>query len=155
MRTVVSEPADLISRVGEHLGWSGWHTITQTEIDHFAEATGNRAPVHTDPDFAKSTPFGATIAFGIQVLAMATMLLDDVWELRVSNGVDYGSDKVRHLGPVRSGDAVRLGAIVASAEELPDSSAGRGVRVTLALTFETEGTERPVCAAEIIYVFWF
>jgi len=155
MRTVVSEPADLIARVGEHLGWSGWHTITQTEIDHFAEATGNRAPVHTDPEFAKSTPFGATIAYGIQVLAMATMLLDDVWELRVSNGVDYGSDKVRHLAPVRSDDAVRLGATILSAEEVPASTGGRGVRVTLDVTFEAEGAERPACVAQIIYVFWF
>jgi acyl dehydratase len=156
MRIVVSQPADLTSRVGEHLGWSTWHTVTQAGVDHFAEATGNRAPIHTDPEFARATPYGTTIAFGIQVLAMATMLLDDIWELRATNGVDVGSNKVRHLAPVRVGTGVRLGVRVVSAELVPATTGvPDGVRATLELTFEAEGSERPACIAEIVFIYWF
>ena len=49
MALIMSTPADFTDRVGEHLGWSDWHTISQAEVDHFAEATGNRTPIHTDP----------------------------------------------------------------------------------------------------------
>ena len=148
---VVSSPDDLTSRVGKHLGWSEWHAVTQAEIDHFAEATGNRAPIHTDPEFAKHTPYGGTIAFGMQILAMATFLLSDLWELRVTGGVDVGSNKVRQLAPVVAGSRVRVGATIASAEPVDPN----GIRTTLALTFEVEGSERPACAAEIVYIYYF
>ncbi len=151
MRITVREPADLTSRVGEHLGWSDWHTVTQAEVDHFAEGTGNRAPIHTDPEFAARTPYGTTIAFGIQILAMATMLLGDIWELQVTNGVDVGANKVRHLAPVPVGTAVRLGMRIAAAEPVD----GNGVRVTQDVTFEVEGSERPACVAEIVFIYWF
>jgi len=147
---VIAEPDDLLSRVGHHLGWSEWHTITQAHIDAFAEATGNTAPIHTDPEFARTTPYGATIAFGIQVLAMATFLMHDVWELRVTGGVDVGSNRVRHLAPVLSGSRVRVGVILTEAEPLD-----RGVRATLDLTFEVEGSERPACVAQIVFLYYF
>lgn len=149
---VVSEPADLISRVGEHLGWSNWHTITQAEIDHFAAGTGNRAAIHTDPEWAAAHgPYGGTIAFGIQVLAMATMLLSELWELRVTGGFDVGSNKVRHLSPVTAGGRVRLGVVLNAAEAVEPN----GVRTTLDLTFEVESSERPACVAQIIFVYLF
>lgn len=147
---VIAQPEDLLGRVGEHLGWSEWHTVTQAEIDHFAEATGNRAPIHVDPEYAKATPYGGTIAFGMQIQAMATMLLSDLWELRVSGGADVGSNKVRHLAPVVAGARVRLGAVIAAAEEVAS-----GVRTTLDLTFEIEGSERPACVAQIVYIYGF
>ena len=99
--------------------------MSQTEIDHFAEATGNRAPIHVDPEYAKHTPYGRTIAFGMQIQAMTTMLLSDIWELRVTGGVDVGSNKVRHLAPVVAGARVRLGAVIAAAEEVASGSAQR------------------------------
>jgi len=148
---IVASPDALTSRVGEHLGWSGWHTVTQEEITHFAEATGNRAPIHTDPEFAKTTSYGGTIAFGMQIQAMATMLLSELWELRVAGGVDMGSNKVRHLAPVVAGQRVRVGATIDSAEPVD----GNGVRTTLALTFEAEGSDRPACVAEIVYIYYF
>lgn len=147
---IVAKPADLLDRVGEHLGWSEWHTVTQAEIDHFAEATGNRAPIHTDPEYARGTSYGGTIAFGMQIQAMATMLLSDLWELRVAGGADLGSNKVRHLAPVIAGASVRLGAVITAAEETKG-----GVRTTLDLTFEIEGSERPACVAQIVYTYAF
>jgi acyl dehydratase len=150
-KTVVAQPADVLTRVGEHLGWSEWHTVAQAEIDHFAEATGNRAPIHVDPDFAKQTPYGHTIAFGMQIQAMTTLLLSDILDLRATGGVDVGSNKVRHLAPVFAGGRVRLGVVIAAAEEVPPN----GVRTTMDLTFEVEGSERPACVAQVVYIYSF
>jgi acyl dehydratase len=155
MAIVVSRPSDLTSRVKEHLGWSDWHVVTQVEIDHFAEATGNRAPIHVDPEYAKTTPYGATIAYGIQILAMATMLLSELWELRVSGGVDVGANKVRHLGPVRAGTGVRVGARILDATDVGGAEGAAGVRTTIELTFEAQGADRPVCVAEIVFIYSF
>jgi acyl dehydratase len=148
---VVAAPEDLTSRVGEHLGWSEWRTVTQAEIDHFAEATGNRAPIHTDPEYAKQTQYGGTIAFGMQIQAMATSLMSDLWELRVNGGVDVGSNKVRHLAPVIADQRVRAGATITAADPVDPN----GIRTTMTLTFEVEGSERPACVAEIVYIYYF
>jgi acyl dehydratase len=150
-RIVVTRPGDVLSRVGEHLGWSEWHTVSQTKIDHFAEATGNRSPIHVDPEYAKQTPYGGTIAFGMQIQAMTTFLLSDIWELRATGGADVGSNEVRHLSPVPAGGRVRLGAVIAAAEEI----APNGVRATMDLTFAVEDNERPACVAQIVYIYTF
>jgi acyl dehydratase len=148
---VIAAPEDLTSRVGTHLGWSEWREVTQEAIDHFAEATGNRAPIHTDPEYAKQTPYGGTIAFGMQIQAMATWLMSDLWELRVAGGVDVGSNKVRHLAPVIAGQRVRAGLEITGAEPVDPN----GIRTTMTLTFEVEGSERPACAAEVVYIYYF
>ena len=149
---VVASPNDLTSRVGEHLGWSDWHPVTQEDVDHFAAATGNLAPIHTDPDWAAANgPYGGAIAFGMQIQAMFTMLMADLWELRVTGGVDMGSNKVRHLAPVVVPSRVRVGAKVAAAEPVDPN----GVRATLDVTFEVEGSERPACVAEIVFIYFF
>ena len=131
---VVERPEDLTGRAGQHLGWSEWHTIGQAEIDHFAEATGNRAPIHTDPEFASRTPYGGTIVFGIQVLTMATMLLGDVGTC-VDRRCRRRLDKVRHLSR-----RCWPGHTCASARRVrrPRWST-TGVRTTLDLTFEGRG----------------
>jgi acyl dehydratase len=150
--TVIHAAKDLLDLDGGPLGTSAWHEVTQDEVDHFAEGTGNRAPIHSDPEFARTTPLGGTIAFGIQILAMATMLLSDIWELRgVVDGVDYGANRVRYPAPVRVGERIRLHATVAKAELAGE----QGVRVTLDLVFELDGSERPACAAEIVFIYFF
>ena len=152
MAIVVAGPQDLLARVGDPLGTSAWHLLTQEAVDHLAAGTGNRAPIHVDPEFAKRTPLGTTIAFGIQILAMATMLLNDLWELRnVVNGADYGANRVRYPTAVRVGSRVRLHARLADATAVE----AQGVRTTLELEFEVEGATRPACVAEIMFVYWF
>ena len=152
MALVVTKPQDLLARAGQELGTSDWHTVTQEEVDHFAAGTGNLAPIHTDPDYAAKTPMGGTIAFGIQVLAMATMLLSDIWELRgVVGGADYGANKVRYLATVKTSERIRLHATLGAAEPTDRN----GVKATLDLTFELEGSERPACVAQIVFFYYF
>jgi acyl dehydratase len=149
---VVAAADDLLRRAGQPLGVSDWHRVSQDEIDHFAAGSGNRAAIHVDPEFARQTPLGTTIAFGIQILAMATMLLSDIWVLRgVVNGADYGANRVRYPAAVPVGSRVRLRAAIAAAEPVDDG----GVRTTLDLVFEVEGGDRPACVAQIVFVYWF
>jgi acyl dehydratase len=149
---VVAAPEDLVARVGQPLGVSGWHVITQDEVDHFAAGSGNRAPIHVDPEFARQTPLGTTIAFGVQVLAMATMLLGDVWELRnVADGANDGANRVRYPAAVPVGARIRLRAALDAAERVDEA----GVRATLDVVFELENRDRPACVAQIVFVYWF
>ncbi|MGA2836375.1 MAG: MaoC/PaaZ C-terminal domain-containing protein [Acidimicrobiales bacterium] len=151
-KQVVGSVGDMIDLVGVPMGPSQWHVITQEHIDRFADAVGNPAANHTDPGWAARTPTGVTIAFGAQVLAMTTLLLGDLWELRgVVGGADCGSNKVRHLESVPVDSRVRLRPTIASAEPVGEG----GVRVVTDLEFEMEGGTRPVCVAQVVNLFWF
>ncbi|MGD0881270.1 MAG: MaoC/PaaZ C-terminal domain-containing protein [Acidimicrobiales bacterium] len=151
-KRVVASVQDMVDLVGEPMGPSDWHVITQDHIDRFADAVGNPAANHTDPEWAARTPMGVTIAFGGQVLAMTTLLLGDLWELvGVVGGADCGSNRVRHLEPVPVNSTVRLRATIASAEPVDEG----GVRVVTDLEFEKDGGTRPVCVAQVVNLFWF
>jgi acyl dehydratase len=151
-RRILASVDDVLTAVGAPLGASGWHRITQREIDAFAEGTGNFAPNHTDPAYAAGTPLRVTIAFGMQILAMATLVLSDLWELRnVTSGADYGCNRVRHLAPVPVDSRVRATATIAAAEPV----GGDGVRLTTDLEFEVEGGTRPVCVAQVVNLLHF
>ena len=111
MPITIERPADLLERAGQPIGVSGWHTVTQAEVDHFAEGTGNRAPIHTDPAFAATTRSARRSRSASRSWHMATFLLSDLWELRnVVNGADYGANKVRYPAAVKTGSRVRLHA---------------------------------------------
>jgi acyl dehydratase len=63
---------ELKAKVGEELGVSDWHEVTQDEIDAFAEATGDHQWIHVDPERAAQTPFGGTIAHGLLTRSRAS-----------------------------------------------------------------------------------
>jgi acyl dehydratase len=134
---------------GERIGTSSWHEVTQPQIDAFADATGDHQWIHVDPARAADGPFGTTIAHGYLTLSLAPGLL---YPLLPTNGglvVNYGLNKVRFPAPVPVGSRVRLHADVAGVDEFDG-----GRQVTLALTFEREGAEKPVCVAEAVYRFY-
>ena len=96
-------------KVGREVGVSPWILISQAAIDTFAEVTGDHQFIHVDPEAAKATPFGGTIAHGFLTLSLLSqmaagaMLVPDT--LRMA--VNYGFEKVRFIAPVRSGKRVR------------------------------------------------
>ncbi len=138
---------DLPSLVGECLGVSRWHTVTQEEIDLFAEATGDHQWLHVDPERAKSGPFGTTIAHGYLTLSMAPMLLWDAVEVTgVSRVLNYGIDRVRFPAPVPVNSRIRL-----SVELLGVQVIDGGFQTKLGCTFQLEGAAKPACVAEIIF----
>ena len=138
--------SDLPAAAGEHLGHSGWHTITQEQVNLFAEATGDHQWIHVDPSRAASGPFGGTIAHGYLTLSMAPMLGQEVYRFdNVTMAINYGSNKVRFPQPVRVGSRVRAG--VELAQVTPGS---RGTQVVFRFAIEIEGADKPACVAETV-----
>ena len=150
MTTVVEQPSDLPGLVGKHLGYSDWVEVPQSQIDLFAEATGDHQWIHTDPERAKGGPFGATIAHGYLTLSLTPILLGQVLKVKgIKMGVNYGCNKVRFTAPVTSGSKVRLGAEVAAVDDVPG-----GYQLTVDATIEAEGAAKPSCVAQLVFRYY-
>jgi acyl dehydratase len=133
---------------GEKLGTSEWHEITQSQVQMFADATGDQQWIHVDPERAKSGPFGGPVAHGFLTLSLEPVLLDEIFA--VAGGgtvVNYGLNKVRFPAPVPVGGKVRMHATLTAAQIRPDGS----LEAILKLEFELEGGSKPVCVAESIF----
>lgn len=103
-------PGEMRARVGDEIGVSDWVTVDQAMIDKFADATGDHQFIHVDPERAKATPFGTTIAHGFLTLSLFPRLYaaSNAPKVRdVKMGVNYGGERVRFLSPVPSGSKVR------------------------------------------------
>jgi acyl dehydratase len=145
MRTITGLDG-LREAAGETLGTSDWHEVTQDDINAFADVTGDHQWIHVDPDRAKDTPFGGTIAHGYYTLSLAPMFTEQVMALDgVAFAINYGLNKVRFPAPLPVGSKVRMTARLANLEDVPG-----GVQMTLELTFERDGGDKPVCVAETL-----
>jgi acyl dehydratase len=132
------------AHVGEELGVSDWHQVTQELIDEFARVTGDDQWIHIDVERAKQSPFGGTIAHGYYTLSLAPRFSYDMFKFEgFAFGVNYGLNRVRFPAPMPVGERVRMRARLASLEEISG-----GAQLTTELTFEREGGEKPVCVAE-------
>jgi acyl dehydratase len=140
--------AELESATERELGTSGWHEITQEQINQFADATGDHQWIHVDPEAAANGPFGTTVAHGYLTLSMLPRMLSEV--VSVSDavmGVNYGTEKVRFTSPVPSGSRVRLHAKLTRAERR-----GPSVVWTVGVKVEIEGREKPALVGEVVYM---
>lgn len=100
----------LQSRVGQEIGISSWHEVTQEMIDRFADVTGDHQFIHVDAKRAKAeTPYGGTIAHGFLTLSLLPMFRHDALPPLANQaiGINYGLDRVRFLAPVKTGSRVR------------------------------------------------
>ena len=142
----MTKPSDLQSLIGTEVGVSRWIEIDQARIDAFAKITEDEQFIHVDPEAAKATPFGGTIAHGFLTLSLASaMSYDAVAPLEgVVMGVNYGFDKLRLLAPVPAGSKVRGRFKLLSAE---DKGGGRWL-LKHELTVEIDGAEKPALIAE-------
>ncbi|MDQ1154828.1 MaoC family dehydratase [Brevundimonas sp. SORGH_AS_0993] len=132
--------------IGQEVGVSRWIEVTQARIDAFADCTEDHQFIHVDPEAARATPFGGTIAHGFLTLSLASaMSYDAVAPLDgVTMGVNYGFDRLRFLAPVPAGARVRGRFKLLSAE---DKGAGRWL-LKHELTVEIEGGDKPALIAE-------
>ena len=141
---------ELQSAVGTHLGYSDWHTITQEQVDLFAEATGDHQWIHVDPVRAAESPFGTTIAHGYLTLSLIPALSQEVYRVEgLRLGVNYGSETVRFPSPVPVGSRVRAGFELLSLVE----GAG-GYKATAKVVVEREGGDKPACVATTVSVLY-
>jgi acyl dehydratase len=142
----MTKPSDLPSLVGQEVGVSRWIEVDQARIDAFARITEDEQFIHVDPERARTTPFGGTIAHGFLTLSLASaMSYDALAPLDgVVMGVNYGFDKLRFLSPVPAGSKVRGRFRLLSAE---DKGGGRWL-LKHELTVEIEGADKPALIAE-------
>ena len=140
----------LHSRAGEELGVSAWHEVTQARIDAFAAATDDYERIHVDPERARDTPWGVTIAHGLYTLSLGPKFLYEIFAMEdVPLALNYGFDRVRFVSPLPVGSRVRMRATLTSVDE------GDGhVTARIAQTFEREGQERPICVAESVVLYY-
>jgi acyl dehydratase len=144
--TVINGLEELKGKVGAELGVSDWVEVTQEAIDAFADATGDHQWIHVDPERAKDTPFGGTIAHGLYTLSLGPQLSYSLFEVQgVAFGLNYGYNKVRYPAPLPVGSKVRMRATLTAAEDIPG-----GLQMTVTQTFEREGGDKPVCVAESV-----
>jgi acyl dehydratase len=149
MTTVLEQPADLLGLVGQSLGTTAWMTVTQQQVDLFADATGDRQWIHTDAERAARGPFRGTIAHGYLTLSLTPTVIAQVLEIReLTAALNYGLNKVRFPAPVRVGSQVRAAVTVASAQQKTS-----GVESVFKLTYEIDGEARPACVADVIVLY--
>jgi acyl dehydratase len=136
--------ADLAASVGQEIGVSDWHEIPQSQIDLFAEATGDDQWIHVDPERAKEGPYGTTIAHGYLTLSLLAPLMKTTYRIEGAKmAVNYGLNKVRFAAPVRVGSRVRVRVSLATVDEIPN-----GVQSVWSAVIELEGSSKPACIAE-------
>ncbi|HEV2771080.1 MAG TPA: MaoC family dehydratase [Solirubrobacteraceae bacterium] len=137
---------ELKARVGQEIGVSDWTEVTQGGVDAFAEVTGDDQWIHVDPDRARDTPFGGTIAHGLYTLSLGPAFSYALMDVQgFAFGLNYGYGKVRFPAPLPVGSRVRMRLGVDAVDEIPG-----GVQLTTRWTFEAEGGHKPVCVAESI-----
>jgi acyl dehydratase len=138
--------AEAEAALGELLGYSEWHEVTQEEISLFADATHDQYWIHTDPEKAAEGPFGSTIAHGLLTLAHVPMFIAEVYAVDgLQLMLNYGFNKVRFPAPTPVNARIR-GAV----EILSIERGAKGAQVVSKVTVEMEGSGRPVCVAEMV-----
>lgn len=139
-------PQALLGAVGQELGISDWHTVTQEQINLFADATGDHQWIHVDVEKAKAGPFGTPIAHGYLTMSLASLFLPQIVLVHgLSMGLNYGVDKVRFPSPVPVGSRLRGKGSMISAIEVTG-----GVQAVIRVTIEREGSEKPCAVVDTV-----
>jgi acyl dehydratase len=137
--------AEMPPLVGQDVAVSPWITITQQQVNQFAEATGDHQWIHIDVERAKAGPFGAPIAHGFLTLSLIPKFFETSIEIRNTRmGVNYGLNRVRFTAPVPVDSRVRAHLKLLACQPLE----GDGMQMTWQVTVEREGSDKPVCVAE-------
>ena len=139
--------SELAALVGQEVAVSDWITITQEQVNLFAQATGDHQWIHVDVERAKAGPFGAPIAHGFLTLSLIPKFFESAIAIvETGMGVNYGLNKVRFTSPVPVGSRLRARLTLLKSEPIDK----KGMQMTWAVSVEREGTAKPVCIAESI-----
>jgi acyl dehydratase len=138
---------DVAACLGQEVATSDWTTVTQQQIQQFADATGDQQWIHVDVERAKAGPFGAPIAHGFLTLSLIPKFFESaiaITETRM--GVNYGLNKVRFISPVPAGSRLRARMKLLACDPIEQG----GMQMNWEVTIEREGSSKPVCVAESI-----
>jgi acyl dehydratase len=148
----ISSFEELEALKGQELGKSEYHTITQEQINLFADATIDHQWIHTDPEKAKNgSPFGATIAHGYLTISLLPYLWTQIVDVKnIKMQVNYGMENLKFNQPVKVNSKVRLVAKVSEVKNL------RGVtKATIGVVLEIEGNRKPAYEADVVFLYHF
>ena len=139
--------------VGKEIGVSSWYLIDQPRIDTYADVTEDHQFIHVDPERAKETAFGTTIAHGFLTMSMLSVMSYEVMPAIAGTtmGVNYGFDKLRFISPVRSGKRVRGRFVLAEAKLRKPNELQSRTNVTV----EIEGEDKPALVADWLGLIYF
>jgi acyl dehydratase len=137
---------ELRTRVGQEIGVSPWHTVTQEQINRFAEVTGDDQWIHCDVERARrESPYGTTIAHGFLTVSLLSKFakeavsIDGPYKMRIN----YGFNRLRFTGGVPSGSRIRTRFTLNSIKDIE-----AGVEIAWGVSVEVEGREKPALVAE-------
>ncbi len=145
-KRIFETPSALIGCQGETLGLSDWLVIDQERVNGFADVTGDHQWIHVDPERAKDSPFGGTIAHGYLTLSLVNYFLPQLLEVHgFAHAVNVGADRLRFLAPVPVGKRIRATGEIVSVEEIKGA-----IQSVVRVTVEIEGSEKPACVVDTI-----
>jgi acyl dehydratase len=151
-KVIINSFAEFETFVGKGLGVSDYHTITQDQINLFADATLDHQWIHTQPERAlKESPYGTTIAHGYLSLSILPYLWRQVVEVNnIKMLVNYGIEKLRFNQPVLVNNEVRLVAKLSSLVNL------KGItKAEIKVLLEIKGNKKPALEGSLLFLYHF
>jgi acyl dehydratase len=147
---LTTDVADLAGHVGAELGPTEWQEMTQDRVNEFADVTEDHNPIHVDPDFAKKTPFGGTIAHGFLTLSMLAPISQQLLNVTgATASINYGTDKVRFPAPLPVGAQFRGHGVLTEVSDVKG-----GVQAKATFTIEVKDSPKPALVAECLFRFF-
>ena len=149
---IIKSFEDFQSKIGQELGASLWHRVTQQQINDFAHATMDEQWIHTDPERAKTeSPFHATIAHGYLAVSLLPYFWKQVVDVQnIKMQVNYGIEKLKFGQAIVVDSDIRCRVILANVANL------RGVvKVTLNIKLEIKDNDKPAFTGEVVFLYHF
>ena len=140
---------ELPGLAGQRLGPTDWRPMTQERVNEFADVTEDHNYIHVDPERARESPFGGTIAHGYLSVAMLAPISQELLDVQGATGVNYGMDRLRFPAPLPVGAEFR-----GAGEVLEVSEVRGGMQVKVTLTLEVRDQERPAVVADCLFRYY-
>ena len=141
--------AELPGLAGRRLGPTEWREMTQARVNEFADVTEDHNYIHVDPERAKDSPFGGTIAHGYLSVALLAPISQQLLGVQGATGVNYGMDRLRFPAPLPVGAEFR-----GRGEVLDVTEVKGGMQVKVTFTVEVRDQERPALVADCLFRYY-
>ena len=141
--------AELPGLAGQRLGPTDWREMTQARVNEFADVTEDHNYIHVDPERAKDSPFGGTIAHGYLSVALLAPISQQLLDVQGATGVNYGMDRLRFPAPLPVGAEFR-----GHGEVLDVTEVKGGMQVKVTFTVEVRDQERPALVADCLFRYY-
>lgn len=142
------------NEIGQDSAPSEWLLVDQALIDQYVAISGETSWLHTDPERARQSKFGNTIApgnMGIALLPRLSRANSMYSRYPRKYSLNQGWNRIRYLEPLRAGSRIRSLSRLLAVEERPDGS----LRVEVEFRIEVENQEKPWLTAVKVGRFFY